>query len=64
MSNIEKLKNVKLKEMRNYLVTYFNVNPKTFKRSKVTAIVTAYDQQHAIRIIDRHPSLIQSIKPL
>lgn len=48
----------------NYLVTYYNVNPITFKRIRTMAVVTAYDVEHAKRIVDRHPSLILKVELL
>ena len=48
----------------NYLVTYYNVHPVTFKRIRTMAVVTAYDVEHAKRIVDRHPLLILKVELL
>jgi hypothetical protein len=53
-----------MNQMKKYLVTFYNVNPVTFKRIKTKMVVDAYDEDHAKRVIDRHPSLIKSVKKL
>ena len=53
-----------MKQLTKYEVTFYNVNPVTFKRVKCVQIVQAYDVTHAKQIIDRHPSLIKSVKML
>lgn len=48
----------------NYAVRFYNVCPRTFKRKATIKTVQAYDQRHALRIIDRHANLIISIKKI
>ena len=45
----------------NFIVRFYNVCPKTYKRKKALQMVTAYDEKHAAKIINRHPDLIISI---
>jgi hypothetical protein len=47
--------------MTKYLVKYYNVHPVTFRKSLTSRIVEAYDQRHAVQIIDRHPQLIKQV---
>lgn len=51
-------------DLFNYLVTYYNVHPITYKRMRTMSVVTAYDVEHAKRIVDRHPSLILKVELL
>ena len=51
-----------MSKMNQYLVTFYNVNPVTYKRIRTQKVVDAYDEDHAKLVIDRHPSLIKSIK--
>jgi hypothetical protein len=47
--------------MNNYEVRFFNLCPRTFKRKATKKTVQAYDQRHALQIINRHENLIISI---
>lgn len=51
-----------MSKMNNYLITYYDVDPVTFKRIKTEKTIVAYDMEHARKIIDKHPSLIKRIK--
>lgn len=67
MNGVQKVKIMDMEwtnenKLQKYIVTYYNVNPVTFKRIRTQAIVNAYDEDHAKRVIDRHPSLIKSVK--
>jgi len=59
---MEQLKPKLMMTMNKFEIRFFNVCSKTFKRKLETIQVDAYDQQHAVRIIDRHHSLIKSIR--
>ena len=50
--------------MKKYLIKYYNVHPVTFAKTLTSAVVEAYDQRHAVQVVNRHPSLIKQILPL
>ena len=56
--------NCTMNGMNKYQVIFYNVHPVTFKRIRTQKIIEAYDEDHAKRVIDRHPSLIKSVKKL
>lgn len=50
--------------MMTFEIRFFNVCAKTYKRTAAIIKVRAYDECHALKIVDRHPTLIKSIKKL
>jgi len=61
---MERLKPKLMMTMTTFEIRFYNVCAKTFKRKLATIQVHAYDRQHALKIVDRHPNLIKSIRQL
>ena len=49
--------------MKTFVITCWTICPRTFRRNGTqTKVVEAYDFEHARIVVDRHPSVIKSIR--